>query len=158
MDNALLHAFTQALADRYAIERELGRGGMATVFLARDIKHDRRVAIKVLPSPLARPPHLNSSRRCGTTSGYSRTSLASSIDSVMTRRYPNPIMYASGAVLAAMLFEHGGTPAVKAWLQAEPAPENARQTRPSRIVALLALLAGHYLLKGLAAKRERCAN
>jgi hypothetical protein len=52
MDNALLHAFTQALADRYAIERELGRGGMATVFLARDIKHDRRVAIKVLEPEL----------------------------------------------------------------------------------------------------------
>lgn len=37
-----------ALADRYAIDRELGRGGMATVFLARDIKHEREVAIKVL--------------------------------------------------------------------------------------------------------------
>jgi len=37
-----------ALADRYRIERELGRGGMATVYLARDLKHDRPVAIKVL--------------------------------------------------------------------------------------------------------------
>ncbi len=36
------------LSDRYAIERELGRGGMATVFLASDLKHDRQVAIKVL--------------------------------------------------------------------------------------------------------------
>jgi serine/threonine-protein kinase len=36
------------LADRYAFERELGRGGMATVYLARDLKHDREVAIKVL--------------------------------------------------------------------------------------------------------------
>src|SRR5207247_8051982 len=35
-----------ALADRYALERELGRGGMATVYLARDLKHGRRVAIK----------------------------------------------------------------------------------------------------------------
>ena len=41
-----------ALADRYAIERELGRGGMATVYLARDLKHDRPVAIKVLRSEL----------------------------------------------------------------------------------------------------------
>ncbi|MEP6834604.1 MAG: protein kinase [Gemmatimonas sp.] len=37
-----------ALADRYRIERELGRGGMATVYLAHDIKHGRDVAIKVL--------------------------------------------------------------------------------------------------------------
>jgi eukaryotic-like serine/threonine-protein kinase len=39
-----------AVADRYAIERELGRGGMATVYLARDLKHPRQVAIKVLRS------------------------------------------------------------------------------------------------------------
>ncbi|HEY3934384.1 MAG TPA: serine/threonine-protein kinase [Gemmatimonadales bacterium] len=40
------------LADRYAIERELGQGGMATVYLAHDIKHDRDVAIKVLHADL----------------------------------------------------------------------------------------------------------
>jgi serine/threonine protein kinase len=39
---------TAALADRYRIERELGSGGMASVFLARDLKHDRHVALKVL--------------------------------------------------------------------------------------------------------------
>jgi serine/threonine protein kinase/Flp pilus assembly protein TadD len=37
-----------ALSDRYAIEREIGEGGMATVYLARDLKHDRLVALKVL--------------------------------------------------------------------------------------------------------------
>ena len=37
-----------ALSGRYAIEREIGAGGMATVFLARDRKHNRRVAVKVL--------------------------------------------------------------------------------------------------------------
>src|SRR5690348_16582166 len=42
-----------ALADRYRIERELGQGGMATVYLAEDLKHDRRVAIKVLRPELA---------------------------------------------------------------------------------------------------------
>jgi serine/threonine protein kinase len=42
-----------ALADRYAIERELGHGGMATVYLARDPKHDRPVALKVLRPELA---------------------------------------------------------------------------------------------------------
>ena len=36
-----------ALADRYTIERELGRGGMATVYLAQDVRHDRPVALKV---------------------------------------------------------------------------------------------------------------
>src|SRR2546422_631665 len=42
-----------ALAGRYTIERELGRGGMATVYLAEDLKHHRRVAIKVLKPELA---------------------------------------------------------------------------------------------------------
>ena len=44
---------TAALADRYRIERELGAGGMATVYLAHDRKHDRKVAIKVLKPELA---------------------------------------------------------------------------------------------------------
>jgi len=42
-----------ALAGRYAIERELGRGGMATVYLADDVKHRRVVAVKVLRPELA---------------------------------------------------------------------------------------------------------
>src|SRR6185436_4674334 len=42
-----------ALADRYRIERELGQGGMATVYLAQDLRHDRKVAIKVLKPELA---------------------------------------------------------------------------------------------------------
>ncbi len=42
-----------ALADRYAIERELGAGGMATVYLAEDLKHKRKVAVKVLRPELA---------------------------------------------------------------------------------------------------------
>jgi serine/threonine protein kinase len=42
-----------ALSDRYLIERELGRGGMATIYLARDLKHDRFVALKVLHAELA---------------------------------------------------------------------------------------------------------
>ena len=46
-------ALREALQDRYAFERELGRGGMATVWLARDLKHDRPVALKVLHPELA---------------------------------------------------------------------------------------------------------
>ncbi len=44
---------TAALSDRYAIEREIGSGGMATVYLARDLKHDREVALKVLRADLS---------------------------------------------------------------------------------------------------------
>ena len=44
-----------ALADRYRIERLLGEGGMATVYLAEDLKHKRKVAVKVLrPEGVAR--------------------------------------------------------------------------------------------------------
>ncbi len=50
---APLPQLAEALRDRYALERELGRGGMAVVYLARDIKHDRPVAVKVLHPELA---------------------------------------------------------------------------------------------------------
>jgi serine/threonine-protein kinase len=42
-----------ALAGRYEIERELGSGGMATVYLAHDARHDRKIAVKVLRPELA---------------------------------------------------------------------------------------------------------
>ncbi len=48
-----LDRLTTALADRYTIEREIGSGGMATVYLAHDVKHDRKVAVKVLRPELA---------------------------------------------------------------------------------------------------------
>ena len=48
-----LDRLTAALSRSYRIERELGAGGMATVYLAEDLKHDRRVAIKVLKPELA---------------------------------------------------------------------------------------------------------
>jgi eukaryotic-like serine/threonine-protein kinase len=48
-----LDRLAAALADRYRIERELGAGGMATVYLAEDLKHRRRVALKVLKPELA---------------------------------------------------------------------------------------------------------
>jgi serine/threonine-protein kinase len=47
------HRLSAALADRYRIEHELGQGGMATVYLAEDLKHDRNVAVKVLRPELA---------------------------------------------------------------------------------------------------------
>jgi len=50
---AIPSALAEALQDRYSLERELGRGGMATVYLAHDLKHDRPVALKVLHPELA---------------------------------------------------------------------------------------------------------
>lgn len=50
---AVLERLREALGDRYGIERELGRGGMATVYLAADLKHGRNVALKVLHPELA---------------------------------------------------------------------------------------------------------
>jgi len=59
------------LADRYTIERELGRGGMAIVYLAKHLRHDRVVALKALRSELAATTALGGSARgrgsCGAT-------------------------------------------------------------------------------------------
>ena len=48
MSHATASSLVDALRDRYVLERELGRGGMATVYLAQDVKHDRPVVLKVL--------------------------------------------------------------------------------------------------------------
>ena len=52
MTDAHLAALAEALADRYLIEREIGRGAAAVVYLAQDLRHGRRVALKVLHSEL----------------------------------------------------------------------------------------------------------
>ena len=49
----MLESLAAALADRYTIEREIGAGGMGTVYLARELKHDRQVALKVLRPEIA---------------------------------------------------------------------------------------------------------
>lgn len=55
-DSEDLSRFAAALDGQYDLEREIGRGGMGIVYLARDLRLDRRVAIKTLPSHLARDP------------------------------------------------------------------------------------------------------
>jgi serine/threonine-protein kinase len=52
--DAVLDRLREALADRYELLRELGRGGMATVYVARDRKHGREVALKVMDPSLAK--------------------------------------------------------------------------------------------------------
>jgi serine/threonine-protein kinase len=49
----LLDRLNAALAGRYSVQSEIGQGGMATVFLAEDLKHRRKVAIKVLKPEIA---------------------------------------------------------------------------------------------------------
>lgn len=53
MSSQLLEELREALREHYAVESEVGRGGMATVFVAEDLKHGRRVAIKVLSPELS---------------------------------------------------------------------------------------------------------
>ncbi|MCH7876305.1 MAG: hypothetical protein IH965_13545 [Gemmatimonadetes bacterium] len=54
----VIDRLSTALADRYRVEREIGAGGMATVYLAKDLKHDRKVALKVLrPRVGSHPGH-----------------------------------------------------------------------------------------------------
>src|SRR4249920_2751542 len=84
----LLSRLQTALFDRYRLDREIGAGGMATVYLAQDIKHDRKVALKVLRPELAavlgaerfvveikppaalQPPHIPPLFDSGTADGF----------------------------------------------------------------------------------------
>ena len=72
-----LHALRTLLADRYTIGRQLGRGGMGAVYLARDLQLDRAVAIKVLPSEFASQSDLRERflRETRTAAGFSHPNI-----------------------------------------------------------------------------------
>ncbi len=92
--------FTQIrrqLADRYDLERELGRGGMGAVFLARDRTLDRPVALKILPEEFAADPALRERflRETRTTASFSHPNIVP-VHAVEER--PGVVAYAMGFV------------------------------------------------------------
>ncbi|MCO4098633.1 MAG: serine/threonine protein kinase [Gemmatimonas sp.] len=76
MSDELL-AVSRSLGQRYRIEREIGRGGMGTVYLARDTRLDRAVALKVLPQEFAQVPELRERflRETRLAAGYSHPNI-----------------------------------------------------------------------------------
>ncbi len=78
-DDPIVRELEAAVAGRYALERELGRGGMGAVYLGRDLKLDRLVAIKVLPPELAVRPELRERflRETRTAASFSHPNIVS---------------------------------------------------------------------------------
>jgi serine/threonine-protein kinase len=82
---------TAALVGRYEIEREIGAGGMATVYLARDLRHERKVALKVLRPELS--AILGGERflhEIRTTANLASGELESGGDQVVVQPFPSP--------------------------------------------------------------------
>ena len=118
-------SLTSALADRYRIDREIGQGGMATVYLARDVKHERDVAIKVLKPEL------------GAVLGVER--FLSEIEVTANLQHPHLLPLfdsgeADGLLFYVMPFVEGET--LRARLEAEP------QLPVEEAIRLITLVAG----------------
>ena len=96
---------TLSLATRYSIDRQVGEGGMATVFLARDIRHDRRVAIKFLREDVAeRMGAERFLREIRTTATLNHPNIVPLLDSGSTREAPYYVMpFIDGESLRARL-------------------------------------------------------
>ena len=120
-ESEILSSLTTALEDRYVIERELGRGGMATVYLAQDTKHGRKVAIKVLR------PELTASL------GVDRFVREISIAAQLTHPHIVPLLdsgEAAGLLYYVASYVSGGS--LRDWLQRErriPLADALRITR-----------------------------
>ena len=94
------------LAGRYRLERELGAGGMATVFLAEDLKHSRQVAVKILrPELAAQLGHERFLREITTTANLRQPNIKASI---LTGTLDGLVANASELTPAAVLTMVGG--------------------------------------------------
>jgi serine/threonine protein kinase len=98
----MLNRLQASLADRYRIERELGRGGMARVFLAHDLKHDRPVALKVLHPEAA--AHIRQTLQLDPN--YAQAHLRLGLVQIQQRRYPEAIASIQRAIDLGAFYPH----------------------------------------------------
>ena len=112
MSDDLLIRLKGALADRYEVESELDRGGMAVVYLAQDLRHDRKVAIKVLlPSLSATLGTDRFLREIGVLAQLQHPNILTLIDSGQVEGLPYYVMpFVKGLSLAAHLDGEGRLP------------------------------------------------
>ncbi len=112
--DSLFLAFQEAVAGRYSLERELGRGGMGVVYLAREVRLDRSVAIKLLPPELAAQQTLRDRflREARTAARLSHPYIAPihSVDEVGDFVF-YVMAFVDGETLAQRLTAHGPRPA-----------------------------------------------
>jgi TolB-like protein/tRNA A-37 threonylcarbamoyl transferase component Bud32/Tfp pilus assembly protein PilF len=108
----LASRLSEALSDRYVIEREIGRGGMATVYLATDLKHNRKVALKVLhPELAASVGHERFLREIEIVAGLTHPRILTLIDSGEANRLLFYVMpYVEGQTLKERLAREGALP------------------------------------------------
>jgi len=112
LSSHLLDRLTSALADRYRIERRLGGGGMAKVFLAEDLRHHRLVAIKVLKPEVALAiGHARFLREIATLSSLTHPHILPLLESGIVEGLPIYVMpYVEGEPLRARLDREGELP------------------------------------------------
>ncbi|MEO8194071.1 MAG: protein kinase [Gemmatimonadales bacterium] len=105
-------ALTGVIDDRYSIERELGRGGMATVYLARDVRHGNRVALKVLSSDVASMVSGERfTREIRITAGLQHPHILAVFDSGSINGHPYYVMpFVDGPTLAERIRNEGPLP------------------------------------------------
>ena len=108
----VLPRLAESLSDQYAIENEIGRGGMATVFLATDLKHNRKVALKVLhPELAASVGHERFLREIEIVAGLTHPRILTLIDSGEADGLLFYVMpYVEGETLKARLEREGALP------------------------------------------------